>query len=64
MAQDGWFVVTPQGDRLAWVEADELTPAGDLIKIKKNGKYGLIDQNGNVKIKAMVILKSRRNTKI
>lgn len=52
MAQNGWFVVTPQGDRLAWVEADELTPAGDLIKIKKNGKYGLIDQNGNVKIKA------------
>ncbi len=52
MAQNGWFVVTPQGDRLAWVEADELIPAGDLIKIKKNGKYGLIDQNGNVKIKA------------
>jgi len=50
-AQDGWFIVTPSGDRLAWVEADEISPAGDMIKIKKNGKYGLIDINGNMKIK-------------
>lgn len=50
-AQNGWFVVTPSGDRLAWIEADEISPAGDMIKIKKNGKYGLIDINGNVKLK-------------
>ncbi len=49
--QNGWFVVTPSGDRLAWVEADEISPAGDMIKIKKNGKYGLMDINGNIKIK-------------
>jgi len=50
-AQNGWFVVTPSGDRLAWIEADEISPAGDMIKIKKNGKYGLIDINGNVKLR-------------
>ncbi len=50
--QEGWFVITTRGDRLAWVEADELSPSGDLIKIKKGNRYGLMDQNGNIVLKA------------
>ncbi len=51
-SQEGWFVITTRGDRLAWVEVDQLSPSGDLIKIKKGNRYGLMDQNGNMILKA------------